>query len=164
MKNNKGMSMVELLVCMAMLSVTMVFMYELITNLQAKRNKIDAEADNMVLIADIESTIQKELFGTEDYNFGRNKLNITTRDEDRNIIITKDRVDKVIQIISKNNIETITLEANNWKLKKGIKYKGIDEELYTDSLSGKTYKTYIIKFEDNSGNLQYIKIPMCLNS
>ncbi|MBQ9834570.1 MAG: prepilin-type N-terminal cleavage/methylation domain-containing protein [Bacilli bacterium] len=67
--NKKGMTLIELIVSIAMLSVALVFMYGLMTNLQRKKNDNDAYTDNIMKIVDIETKIQNVLM--DDFEFGR---------------------------------------------------------------------------------------------
>lgn len=70
--NKKGMTLIELIISIAMLSGVLVFMYGLMVNLQKKKNDSDAYTDNFIKIAEIETEIQKSIMGY--LNFGRDKL------------------------------------------------------------------------------------------
>ena len=70
--NNKGMTLIELIITIAMLSVAMTFMYGLMTNLQRKKNDNDAYTDNLMKIVDIETGIQKSIMN--DFDFGREEV------------------------------------------------------------------------------------------
>lgn len=71
--NKKGMTLMELIISIAMLSVGLVFMYGLMVNLQNKKSKNDAHTDDLVKIAEIETEIQKSIMSFTD--FGQDSVN-----------------------------------------------------------------------------------------
>ena len=51
--NNKGMTLTEIMVSITMLSIAVVLMYGLMSNLQKKKNAVDIRADELIKIESI---------------------------------------------------------------------------------------------------------------
>ena len=69
--NNRGMTLTELLVSITMLSVALISMYGLMSNLQKKKNEVDVKADDLIKIADIEKAFQDIVMKPTGYGVGK---------------------------------------------------------------------------------------------
>lgn len=76
--NKKGMTLMELVVSIALLSVALVYVYGLMTELQRKKNKTDDYNDNLIKIAEIEVDVQQHLL--DFISMGRTKADEITID------------------------------------------------------------------------------------
>lgn len=56
--NNYGMTLMELVVSVALISVIMIFMYKLIADVRSEKNENDKLTDNIIKISEIEVEIQ----------------------------------------------------------------------------------------------------------
>lgn len=59
--NNKGMTLVELLISVVLISVIMIFMYQLIDDVRRDKKSSDYLMDNLIKISEIEVAIQNKL-------------------------------------------------------------------------------------------------------
>ena len=168
--NKKGMTLMEVIISIAMLSVALVFMYGLMVNLQHKKNVSDAYADNLIKIADIETQIQKEFF--DFISFGQvvfSEANIeakndsNAKNESLSISINKNGKvqNKTVyfypnEIIIKEKNESIikkwTLNNNAISIEKSIVEKIYGKKLFYQ------YKIYFKDAEENI--IDFISIPI----
>ena len=165
--NNKGMTLTELLVSIVMLSVAMVLMYGLMSNLQKKRNDVDLRADDLIRIADIESKLQQYIMKPSDYGRASvNSVTITVASNTSASII----IDSVIHSISITNSEgssDITYsngsDTEKWTLKnKECKIENI-EPCSNNSCNPGVKRSYLqitCTAKSNDEIKDYIKIPM----
>ena len=107
--NNKGMTLTELLVSITMLSVAMILMYGLLSNVQKKKNEFTAKADILIPIADIEESFQDIVMGPCDY--GRNKVT--------EVSVTGPTSNKVTITYDSNNYNVEIADGNKIKIYKG---------------------------------------------
>ena len=71
MHNKKGMTLTELLVSIVMLSVSLILMFGLMSNLQEKKRDVDSRSDDLVIISDIEQRLQENIMDRYNIDFGR---------------------------------------------------------------------------------------------
>lgn len=158
--NKKGMTLMEVIISIAMLSVALVFMYGLMVNLQHKKNVSDAYADNLIKIADIETQIQKEFF--DFISFGQvvfSEAEIKAKEDSLSISINKNT--KTVgfspnEIIIKDGNESI---IKKWTLNNNassISYFTAEE--YKDKKLFYQYKIYFKDAEEKI--IDFISIPI----
>ncbi len=87
--NNKGMTVMELLVSVALISVIMIFMYRLIADVRAEKNENDKITDNIIKISEIEVETINEI--TSQLSYEKNEI--------KNIDITKEKNDTGEEIL-----------------------------------------------------------------
>ena len=94
--NNKGLTLIELLISIVMLTISIVLMYGLMSNLQKKRVEVDSRTKDIVKISDIEQTIQEYMMGPVDVNYGRQNATIAIQESTSSKIIIKITTDSNI--------------------------------------------------------------------
>ena len=164
--NNKGMTLTELMVSITMLSIAVVLMYGLMSNLQKKKNAVDIRADELIKIADIEKAFQKKVLSQSDYgrkkvykcnsttdlvNYNSSKLTVaykTTGSCNKYELSINDNV-----ILLKDLINTS--RQWKWTMKKDCSF--LDASKEEDNVSN-TYN-YVIKCYKNKA-ADYIKFPI----
>ena len=65
--NNKGMTLIELIVSVALISILMIFMYKLISDVKYEKKENDKITDNLIKISEIEVTVQEFLLSRDIY-------------------------------------------------------------------------------------------------
>lgn len=162
--NKKGMTLMEVIISVAMLSVALVFMYGLMVNLQHKKNVSDAYADNLIKIADIETQIQKEFF--DFISFGQvvfSEVNIEEKNDSLSISINKNGEFQTKTVDFSPN-EIIIKEKNGsiikkWTLNNNASSIENSIEKYTDGK--KLFYQYKIYFKDAEEKIiDFISIPI----
>lgn len=166
--NKKGMTLMEVIISIAMLSVALVFMYGLMVNLQHKKNVSDAYADNLIKIADIETQIQKEFF--DFISFGQvvfSEAEIKAKEDSLSISINKN-INKNGEVQTKtvgfSPNEIIIKDGNESIIKKwtlnnnasSISYFTAEE--YKDKKLFYQYKIYFKDAEEKI--IDFISIPI----
>ena len=156
--NNKGMTLTELLVSIVMLSVSMVLMYSLITNLQNRKNEVDLRTNDLVKIADIESNMQN--FIMKPYNYGKKVINnVTVSINDKVATLNIDSDAHSISIAENNIVYTSpSNDVTKWSLK-DKKCNKIESIAQNDSKC--FYILITCEATANNNIKDYIKIPMC---
>ena len=163
--NNRGVTLIELLVSIAMLGTVMILMYSLMTNIQNKKNNVDMKADDMIKIADMETKLQKAIM--KPINYGRTPVSCVS--------ISGDNHRKTVTIKRDNNTVNHTISASSnvinysgngthkWTLKEG---KNCSISSYISYLSSaklgiKPFANITIECEDNNNKtVDYIGVPM----
>ena len=159
--NNKGVTLMELLVSIAMLSAAMALMYSMMANLQNKKKNLDIRSADLLKIADMENNIEKAIMGPVDY--GRDKLScltITSGVNSRTITMKKNDTTYNYTIKSTNNVIELSGSYNyKWTLSNGKKCS-LQSNNYQSISDKKTGFMIIILCEDeNSRKTDYIKLP-----
>lgn len=72
--NNKGMTLMELLVSVLLISVIMIFMYKLISDVRSSKRENDKIMDNIIKISEIEVDSVNEF--TSELSYDKNEINI----------------------------------------------------------------------------------------
>lgn len=166
--NKKGMTLMELLVSLAMLSVSLVFVYSLIVNLQHKKTVSDNYTDNLIKIAEIENKIQYELFGV--INYGEKKVqavNITSTDSSLKVTLEKDGVIHTKNIAlekNSNGLEILIKDSSNniirkWKLDNVSDFKVKENYLKTNDSKAINYQYTIYLYDQFENVSDSIIIP-----
>lgn len=104
--NKKGMTLLELLVSVALISAIMIFMYKLISDVRNEKKEIDKLTNNSIKINEIEAKIQKTIL---EYNL--NKI-IYSNSSTPQYLIFYLRNHPVAQLYLSND-GTIELKINN---------------------------------------------------
>lgn len=96
--NNFGMTLMELIVSVALISVIMIFMYKLIADVRSDKNENDKLTDNIIKISEIEVEVQNLIIkeNVSEVTLGDGSiefpnLNINFSKENDNVIITLDK-------------------------------------------------------------------------
>lgn len=148
--NKKGMTLIELLVSVVLISAIMIFMYKLISDVRTEKNEIDKITDNSIKINEIEAKLQKIILD--------NKLNR---------IVSYDSNDKKYMVFSLNarpvaylyfledgtidlKVDTTKDERLKWKLSNTV------EDVCYESNESKKLINYKIFLTDNN----IIEIPI----
>ena len=113
--NNKGVTIVELLVSLALLSVVLMFLYNLLSNVTFEKNTDFIANSNQANRIDIINTIENDLILD-------NNIEITSIDDKNLVLILKGNQNYKIEI--KNDENTLAYYVNNsiqntWKIKGG---------------------------------------------
>lgn len=166
--NNKGMTLTELLVSIVMLTVAIVLMYGLMSNLQKKKYEVELRADELIKIADIEKAFQTRVM--KESNYGRNNVskcsgttNIVSYTNPTLTIKYKTTVScnqYEVAIRNGNTIELKNLTNNDilkWTMKKSCSW------VTTSSNTTKNIYNYVISCTKD-GVTDYIKFPMYFSS
>ena len=113
--NNKGVTIVELLVSLALLSVVLMFLYNLLSNVTFEKNTDFIANSNQANRIDIINTIENDLILD-------NNIEITSIDDKNLVLILKGKQNYKIEI--KNDENTLAYYVNDsiqntWKIKGG---------------------------------------------
>ena len=113
--NNKGVTIVELLVSLALLSVVLMFLYNLLSNVTFEKNTDFIANSNQANRIDIINTIENDLILD-------NNIEITSIDDKNLVLILKGNQNYKIEI--KNDENTLAYYVNDsiqntWKIKGG---------------------------------------------
>ena len=173
--NNKGMTLTELIVSIAMLSVALVLMYGLMSDLQKKKRDVDSRADDLVFISDIEQRMQDYIMKVENLNYGRGDIktiseSLNTTTKRATITVTKNDASSSsnsIEIYKNTNNSTITLthtssggstETTKWTLKD--KTCDIADKAATSDTIYLVITCYNGATLGSSSAIEYIRVPL----
>ncbi len=153
--NNKGMTLTELLVSITMLSVAMVLMYSLMSDLRKRQKEVSYRTNDMIRVSDIEYKLQESIMKSSDY--GRDAINsVKIEKSSSTITITIDS--KVHKINVRGNTISYDLDSAPQ-----AKWSFEDKNCEIDNVntSGKSAVIAIKCAVKNNQNLyDYIKIPL----
>lgn len=159
--NNKGVTLIELLVSITMLGTVMILMYSLMTNIQDKKNNVDMKADDMIKIADLETELQKAIM--KPLNYGRTPVSCASiRGNNSSITISIKRNNSVTNHIISASNNVISYSGNGtrkWTLKAG-KSCSI---AFTNNVLSSNKPVSNIKIEckdSNNKTVDYIRVPL----
>lgn len=173
---NKGMTIIELIISLAMLSVSMVFMYSLMVNLQNKKNESDKFTDNVIMISEIENVIQEEL--VSEFSYGKNELTsvIISANTDTDPDNSKPEISfdlaKNSKVVNRKIIftnEGVTIQNNEgkvirkWVFLEKVSYIKANKKCsYEDPLFTLNYNVYL--YSDTDKIIDVIHIPLGLTT
>ena len=161
--DNKGVTILELVISVAMLSISLIVMYGLITNLTNRKMDIDATAGSILKINEIEQTIQNNIMGYLSDN--EIDVNIELKNYQASIEINNSPINIDINNDYDSNKSQIVLdleEDSTWSIKgKTCKVSELSNVMFASSNNPTKAAGIVIecKGTDNR-SVDYIKIPL----
>lgn len=160
--NNKGVTIVELLVSLALLSVVLMFLYNLLSNVTFEKNTDFIANANQANRIDIINTIEHDLLNDNDISIDESQTKVTR-------LVLKGTKNYIISITENTLVYYVNNDIQNtWKIKGGK----LGEINCENTLGGTTtsynitecksdsYNTPIV-CTDNVTSLDSIKITEC---
>lgn len=160
--NNKGVTIVELLVSLALLSVVLMFLYNLLSNVTFEKNTDFIANANQANRIDIINTIEHDLLNDNDISIDESQTNVTR------LVLKGSKNYKIL--ITENTLAYYVNNAiqNTWKIKGGK----LGEINCENTLGGTTTSDNVtecksdsfdtpIDCTDNLNALDSIKITEC---
>lgn len=160
--NNKGVTIVELLVSLALLSVVLMFLYNLLSNVTFEKNTDFIANANQANRIDIINTIEHDLLNDNDISIDESQTKVTR-------LVLKGTKNYIISITENTLVYYVNNDIQNtWKIKGGK----LGEINCENTLGGTTtsdnitecksdsYNTPIV-CADNVTSLDSIKITEC---
>ena len=160
--NNKGVTIVELLVSLALLSVVLMFLYNLLSNVTFEKNTDFIANANQANRIDIINTIEHDLLNDNDISIDESQTKVTR-------LVLKGTKNYIISITENTIVYYVNNDIQNtWKIKGGK----LGEINCENTLGGTTtsdnitecksdsYNTPIV-CTDNVTSLDSIKITEC---
>lgn len=160
--NNKGVTIVELLVSLALLSVVLMFLYNLLSNVTFEKNTDFIANANQANRIDIINTIEHDLLNDNDISIDESQTTVTR-------LVLKGTKNYIISITENTLVYYVNNDIQNtWKIKGGK----LGEINCENTLGGTTtsdnitecksdsYNTSIV-CTDNVTSLDSIKITEC---
>lgn len=160
--NNKGVTIVELLVSLALLSVVLMFLYNLLSNVTFEKNTDFIANSNQANRIDIINTIEHDLLNDNDISIDESQTKVTR-------LVLKGTKNYIISITENTLVYYVNNDIQNtWKIKGGK----LGEINCENTLGGTTtsdnitecksdsYNTSIV-CTDNVTSLDSIKITEC---
>lgn len=160
--NNKGVTIVELLVSLALLSVVLMFLYNLLSNVTFEKNTDFIANANQANRIDIINTIEHDLLNDNDISIDESQTKVTR-------LVLKGTKNYIISITENTLVYYVNNDIQNtWKIKGGK----LGEINCENTLGGTTtsdnitecksdsYNTPIV-CTDNVTSLDSIKITAC---
>jgi prepilin-type N-terminal cleavage/methylation domain-containing protein len=178
MVDKKGMTLTELLASIVILTTAVILMYGLMSNIQKKKNDVNSRTSSMVIIADIEKSLQGDIMGIPAINYGKKtpkSVAIKNITDGKQIVIKASddttytnnltvKISNKDTIIEYNRTKGATKKERKWVIKDKkctmddiSKYRG-DTSSY---LYSNTWIYIVIKCVDNrTSEYEYIKVPI----
>ena len=153
MKNNRGITLVELIISISLISIVILFLFRLLVDVRYNKNKVDYARDNQQSRAMIMKSVQDDLL--------TNKL---IRLSAEGSTSSKLKITFTFNLENNENIKSILIVTN-----KSVSYTNISEqtEKWTlpDSLENAYYQTknilYKRNFDENSDYFSiWFRIPL----
>lgn len=143
--NKKGMTLLELLVSVVLISVIMLFMYKLISDVRSEKKENDKLTTNLVKISEIEAKLQKIII---DYNL--NKVGYG-RDVDSKYMVFGIKSSVAVHYVA----WLYFFEGGAIELKVDSTLSGIENETVKWSLEGLELQNVCYEVSENKNILNY---------
>lgn len=160
--NKNGMTLMELIVSVALISVIMIFMYKLIADVRSDKNENDKLTDNIIKISEIEVAIQNtiikeniskvELKYIDSYNTNQVQFSVNDSVVSK-FLVGSDSEDAVFILTDKNG------EEQKWSMS-NLKIGDVCYNSYKSDKENSGYNINIrIPLKSNSKVIHVIEIP-----
>lgn len=107
--NNKGMTLVELIISVALISIIMLFMYKLILDVRKEKKEINSLTDNILKISDIEVKVFNKYMEHVNYDNVFEKAIVSNNSNSFTIILKE-------KDVSSQHIYNINIQDNKLSL------------------------------------------------